>query len=188
MMTVGHLRDVVNRAVLAHFTEDPTMRTANERARAARLLVYVDRHVATCEICEGLHVDSEYSRVGGELTHKELNGHQVFPDLLIHRRTVQSANLLACEVKLRASSRPIAGPDHDDQVRIDMLTGVQDGRPDEMARYEVGLCISLDENIAEGWWTVPFAGLWHEREALASPPSASLLAVADVILPLDIGT
>ncbi len=146
------------------------MATANERARVARILVHLDRHVRGCEFCRGLNVDSEYSRVGVGLTNKELGEQRVFPDLLLHRRTVQTGNVLAVEVKLRESSRPQAGPDTEDRIKIDEMTGLTDGLPDEMEPYSVGLCLNLDGNRAEGWWAVPKAELWCAYEKFSGEP------------------
>lgn len=182
MMTFGHLHDVIYGALVAHFVEDETMANANERTRVARILVQLDRHARACPICVELNVDSEYSRVGAGLTNKELNGERVFPDLLLHRRTVQTANVLAAEVKLRESSRPRAGPDREDQIKIDIMTGQQHGLPGGMAPYEVGLCLTLSHNSAEGWWTVPGADLWHEYEEFGWEPSPNLLDAFDVVL------
>lgn len=171
MLTFGHLHDVVAHALQTHFVEDHTMVNANERTRVARILVLL---VIQCPSCEGLNVDSEYSRVGGGLTNKELRGRRVFPDVLVHRRTVQTANLLAIEVKLRASSRPRPGPDRDDSRKIDIMTGNDHGLPTGMNPYSAGLCLNLDGNDAEGWWTVPDAHLWREYERFGMPPSIAL--------------
>lgn len=182
MLTFGHVRDVINSALLSHFNEDATMATANERTRVARILVHLDRHMSSCELCAGLNVDSEYSRVGAGFTNKELSGRRVFPDLLVHARTVQTANVLAAEVKLRVSSRPRTGPDHKDQVKIDIMTGHQFGIPAGVTPYKVGLCMNLNENSAEGWWTVPIADLWHEYETFGAPPSLAVLAASDTVV------
>ena len=187
MLTFGHVHDLVYDALHSHFIQDAVMENANERTRVARILVQLDRHMGACVSCAGLDVDSEYSRIGAGLTNKELAGRRAFPDLLVHRRTVQTANVLAAEVKLRESSRPQAGPDRKDQVKIDIMTGHQHGLPAGMAPYEVGLCVTLRGNSAEGWWTVPTAGLWHEHEAFGSAPSLALMAAVHTIVwnPLD---
>ena len=182
MMTFGHLHDLIYGALFAHFVEDETMATANERTRVARILVQLDRHVRACAICAELNVDSEYSRVGAGLTNKELDGERVFPDLLLHRRTLQTGNVLAAEVKLRASSRPRRGPDHDDRIKIDAMTGMDHGLPVAIVPYSVGLCLNLTDNHAEGWWTVPAAGLWCEYEAFGGEPSPNLTGSFDVVV------
>lgn len=167
-------------ALLSHFVHDQTMLTANERTRVARILIYLDRHISSCEVCTGLNVDSEYSRVGAEFTNKELSGRQTFPDLLIHKRTVQTANVLAAEVKLRMSSRPRRGPDHKDQRKIDIMTGFDHGLPEGMFPYQVGLCISLDGENAQGWWTSGAANLFQEHDSLTARPSATICRRRDV--------
>lgn len=174
MLTFGHVHDLVAEALEDHFTEDPTMADANERARAARILVYLDRHVSSCDTCRGLSVDSEYSRVGEGLTPKVLGGRRVFPDLLIHQRTVQTCNLLAVEVKLREASRPLDGPDYEDSIKIEAMTGWIDGLPDGMEAYRIGLCLNLDRNRAEGWWTIRDTNVLHEHETFGSTPSPVL--------------
>lgn len=182
MVTLGHLHDLVAEALFAHFVEDRTMATANERTRVARILVHLDRHIANCPICEGLDVDSEYSRVGRGLANKELRGRRVFPDLLLHRRTVQLANVLAAEVKLRKSSLPRRGPDRGDWAKIKIITGQEYGLPDGIASYSVGLCLNLDGNSAEGWWTIPEAELRCEHERFGDRPPPMLLDAFDHVV------
>ena len=182
MLTFGHVHDLIVEALNSHFTNDETMANANERARAARVLVLLDRHLVGCEICDGLNVDSEYSRVGVGLTHKQLRGDTVFPDILLHRRTLQSGNVLAVEFKLRENSRPRRGPDGDDAFRIDIMTGNDYGLPDQMAPYAAGLCLNMSGNTAEGWWTVPRAALWHEHERFALEPSSAIVDALDTVL------
>jgi len=182
VLTLGHLHDLVEEALFAHFEGDHTMATANERARVARILVYLDRHVSSCEVCHGLNVDCEYSRVGVGLTNKMLQGQRVFPDLLLHGRTIQTGNVLAAEVKLRESSRPRRGPDRKDRFKIDAMTGQIDGLPAGFEPYSVGLCLNLDGNSAEGWWTVPKAVLRCEYEEFSATPSRALLASFKTII------
>jgi len=182
MMTFGHLHDLVEEALFAHFAEDHTMATANERTRVARILVHLDRHVSNCPTCSGLNVDSEYSRVGGGLTNKEIRGQRAFPDLLLHSRTLQTENVLAAEIKLRESSRPRRGPDRDDRIRIDAMTGIEHGLPGGIAPYFAGLCLNLAGNTAEGWWTVPEAELRCEYERFGWGPSPLLVDAFDVIV------
>lgn len=182
VLTFGHVHDLVDEALGAHFMEDQTMANANERTRVARMLVHLDRHVCACPICGGLNVDSEYSRVGAGLTNKELRGQRVFPDVLLHRRTVQTGNVLAVEVKLRESSRPGRGPDREDRIKIDAMTGWDHGLPDGIAPYAVGLCVNLAGNHAEGWWTVPGVGLWCEYETFGVGPSPLLMAAFDLVV------
>jgi len=182
VLTFGHLHDLVAGTLDAHFVGDHTMANANERTRVARILVLLDRHVAACASCDGLNVDSEHSRVGAGLTDKELRGQRAFPDVLLHRRTVQSANVLALEVKLRESSRPRTGPDREDAVKIDIMTGYDHGLPYAMVPYAAGLCLNLDDNSAEGWWTVPAVGLHNEYERFAWGPSPILVGAFDVSL------
>lgn len=182
VLTFGHLHDLVTEALFAHFAEDHTMATANERTRVVRLLVHVDRHVSGCPLCGALNVDSEYSRVGAGLANKELRGQRVFPDVLLHSRTVQTGNVLAAEVKLRESSRPRRGPDRDDRIKIDAMTGCDHGLPNGIAPYSVGLCLNLAGNSAEGWWTVPQVGLWCERETFGVGPSPMLMDAFDLVV------
>lgn len=182
MLTLRHLHDLVEEALFAHFAEDRTMATANERARVARILVHLDRHVSNCPTCSGLNVDCEYSRVGADFTNKEMNGRRAFPDLLVHRRTVQTANVLAAEVKLRESSRPRAGPDRSDWNKIEIMTGQQHGRPVGMGPYAVGLCMNLRDNSAEGWWTVPAMNLWREYEAFGLAPTPVMMSAFGTII------
>ncbi len=182
MLTFGHVHDLVREALDWHFVQDAVMENANERTRVARILVHLDRHVSGCASCAGLDVDSEYSRVGAGLTNKELRGRRAFPDLLVHARTVQTANVLAAEVKLRESSRPRAGPDREDRIKIDAMTGQEHGRPLAMAPYAVGLCVNLSGNSAEGWWSVPDAALWCEYERFGWEPSPNLMGSFDVVV------
>jgi len=158
------------------------MATANERTRVARILVHLDRQVSGCEICRGLNVDSEYSRVGAGLKNKMLRGQRIFPDLLVHHRTVQTGNVLAAEVKLRKSSRPRRGPDREDRIKIDAMTGQIHGLPRGIEPYSVGLCLNLDDNRAEGWWAVPKAELRCEHEEFGTKPSRALLASFSTII------
>lgn len=182
MLTFGHLHDLVAESLPAHFMEDQTMANANERTRVARILIQIDRHVTTCHGCAELNVDSEYSRVGAGLTNKELRGQRVFPVLLIHRRAAQTANVLAIEVKLRESSRPRQGPDREDAIKIDIMTGNDHGLPYGLAPYSAGLCVNLDGDAAEGWWTVPAAHLWREHEEFGLAPSVVLVEAFDRVL------
>lgn len=182
MLTFGHLHDLVTKVLSAHFAEDHTMATANERTRVARILVHLDRHVSSCLVCAGLNVDSEYSMVGIGLTHKELRGQRVLPDLLLHSRTVQTGNVLAAEIKLREASRPRGGPDREDRIKIDAMTGIEHGLPGGIAPYSVGLCLNLAGNTAEGWWIVPAANLWCEYVELGWGPSPMLADAFDLVV------
>ncbi len=182
MMTLGHLHELVAEAPFAHFAEDLTMANANERTRVARILVHLDRHVSDCPTCGGLDVDSEYSRVGTGLTNKELRGQRVFPDLLLHQRTAQGCNVLAAEVKLRKSSRPRRGPDRRDWNKIEMMTGQEYGLPGAVAPYTVGLCLNLDGNSAEGWWTIPEVELQCEHEMFEYRPPPMLVGAFDHVV------
>jgi len=76
--------------------------------------------------------------------------------------------------ELREASRPLDGPDYEDSIKIEAMTGWIDGLPGGMEPYRVGLCLNLDGNSAEGWWTIWDPDVLHEHEVFGSAPSPVL--------------
>ena len=100
-------------------------------------------------------VDVEYSRVlAGAYPKLGLRPdglEQIFPDLIVHRRTEDEGNILVVEIKLGDSAEPHARgprPDRADLRKVTYLTG----RPVGMSPYEWGLCLDLRPDAAFLHW------------------------------------
>ncbi|HEY0850441.1 MAG TPA: hypothetical protein VGD96_11035 [Bradyrhizobium sp.] len=107
-----------------------------ERALTHRLAVYLERQF------DGWEVDCDYNRLGERLlkmphgtivsTDDEL-GKSIFPDIVVHRRTVPE-NLLAVEVRKASNHQPIEHDQH-------KLRGMTD--PLLWFAYRVGVLLVL---------------------------------------------
>ena len=110
----------------------------NERSITHKFAEHLQRQF------KGLDVDCEYNRHGeakkvlpcypehAETDH--LDGKTVFPDIIVHRRTVDSYNRLVIEIKKSSAS----SIEHD-KMKLRAFT-----RPDQQYRYELGLLLVFD--------------------------------------------
>lgn len=77
----------------------------NERCLAARFFAYMQNHTARDPAFEGLTWDPEYNRVGEGCDPKEMkDGRKIIPDLILHRRGDNGANICAIEFKKEGRS------------------------------------------------------------------------------------
>lgn len=115
--------------------EEPRIGIANshEWATVGRIAVWLGRETKIVELeQQGIFVDTEYGQMNNaEMKH--LNGRDARIDMLVHRRGLQTTNLLACEVKM-SNSKPSC-IEANDRAKLEKLT-LDFG-------YHLGLWISL---------------------------------------------
>lgn len=123
---------------------------ANERSITHRLAVYLEKPF------DGWNVDCEYSRIGEDpsiykrlllpsaanVTHFDINGSRVYPDIVIHHRGQNTAsdNLLVIEVKTVWSQVS----DEQDFKKLNAFTGQYP--VDQFVTYKFGLFLKFNEN------------------------------------------
>ena len=149
--TVKYVQSAVEKALRRTGAERPTILRANERAVVARFAIHLARIVEVQG--RGLTVDVEYSRVGADFNPKRVRGAQIFPDLIVHRRSKPDGNLFAAEFKM-GRLIPLAKrnrPCWYDAERIEELTRVGP-TSDDASPYLVGACVTLFEDHADVWW------------------------------------
>lgn len=132
---------------------------STERAIAARMAVHAE-WLAKEQLDRSVVVDDEYERVGDGTDPKLVwqgtaEEHRMSPDLVVHSRTVRSANYLAVEVK-RATVRKRrawrGGPDALDLDKIAWLTHLSTLTNGEQHSYDWGVCLELSREGATFWW------------------------------------
>jgi hypothetical protein len=123
---------------------------ANERSVTHRLGLYLE------DLFPGWDVDCEYSRIGEDpskykklllpedegLTHFDMDGSRVYPDIVIHHRTLntETHNLLVIEVKTAWSQ---VGEDQD----IQKLLAFTGHYPvDQLVQYKFGLFLRFGDD------------------------------------------
>ncbi len=112
---------------------------ANERCLAARFFAYMMNHTCCDPDYSGLTWDPEYNRAGHDP--KEMDGNKIIPDLILHKRGDDSANILAIEFK-----KPGRAKTKD----YDVLSGITGWR--YHYRYKLGVHIVLGKKTVSLAW------------------------------------
>ena len=134
-MTPESIVEAVLKAARQARDEEPRIGIANshEWATVGRIAVWLGRQPEILALeQQGIFVDTEYGQMNvAEI--KNINGRDVRIDMLVHRRGLHDANMVACEVKMsNAKSRCI---EKCDRIKLEKLT-TEYG-------YQLGLWISL---------------------------------------------
>ena len=112
----------------------------NERCLVARFFAYMMNHTGRDPDYQGVTWDPEYNRHGHDT--KELDGSEIVPDLILHHRGDDSANILVVEFKKKGRSLK------SDRAKPTKLTGSP-----YYFRYHLGVLIVLGiEKVTLEWF------------------------------------
>jgi hypothetical protein len=133
--------DLLHRLTDVKMRIRPKKKTGLERSIAFRIAFYFQHRVFQSQF-GNLNVDLEYTKAGNDPKREDINDPNskiIWPDLILHQRGTQTANVLAIEFKAGEGLNHKIGAK--DRYSLRALTS-----PDRIYTYALGLFVSLNEN------------------------------------------